>query len=256
MSIGTHVISPWPGLVEIIGHSGAFDYVEFVAEYSPFSFDQMDHWGRTIELFPHLGSMIKIEESLRTWAAPRAIDSGIQNVLFTDVRSAAEVRECVRIVRSEWPSAGGVHGVGMRRNVGYVIENGAPTWVEAMNQVVIAVMIEKRGAMEDIDAILDVEGLDMVQFGGGDYAVSMGYPPGDPRTQEDHLRLIKKALAKGVHPRIELGSMEQAKRFLDMGVRHYCVGWDLTIHYNWCKEQIGIMEKLGLHRSNEEPGGG
>jgi hypothetical protein len=38
-TIGTHVISPWPGIVEIIGDSGAFDYIEYVGEYSPFSLE-------------------------------------------------------------------------------------------------------------------------------------------------------------------------------------------------------------------------
>ena len=35
-SLGTRVMSPWPSVIEIVGHSGMFDYVEFVAEYSPF----------------------------------------------------------------------------------------------------------------------------------------------------------------------------------------------------------------------------
>ena len=109
-SIGTHVISPWPGVVEIIGHSGAFDYVEYVGEYSSWSLPQMDNFGRAIELFPEMSSMMKVEEQTRGFIAQRALDSGIQNVLFTDCRSADEVRECVRLVRAETPEAGGVHG--------------------------------------------------------------------------------------------------------------------------------------------------
>ena len=86
------MLSPWPGNVELIGHSGAFDYVEYVAEYSPLSLDQPDHCGWTVELFPHMSAMAKIEELMRAWVAPRAIDSGIQDVLFADVRSAEDVR--------------------------------------------------------------------------------------------------------------------------------------------------------------------
>ena len=141
----------------------------------------------------------------------------------------------------------------MRRNVGYVLENGAPAWREALDQVVIAVMIEKKGAMEDIDVILDVEGLDMVQFGGGDYSVSMGLPQRDPQIEADYMRLIKTSLKKGVHPRIELGSMSQAQRYLDMGVRHFCVGWDLSTLYRWCKGQGEIWEKLELGSSSGSP---
>jgi len=29
-TLGTHVITPWPGIVGVIGHSGAFDYIEYV----------------------------------------------------------------------------------------------------------------------------------------------------------------------------------------------------------------------------------
>ena len=36
-SIGTHLLSTWPTLVELVGQTGHFDYVEFTAEYSPFT---------------------------------------------------------------------------------------------------------------------------------------------------------------------------------------------------------------------------
>ena len=35
-SVGTRVHSTWPSIVEVIGHTGKFDYVEFVAEYAPY----------------------------------------------------------------------------------------------------------------------------------------------------------------------------------------------------------------------------
>jgi len=245
-TIGTHVISPWPGVVEIIGHSGAFDYVEYVGEYSPFGLEQMDNFGRAIELFPEMSSMMKVEEQTRGFIAQRALGSGIQNVLFTDCRSADEVRQCVRLVRSETPEAGGVHGAAMRRNVGYVLEGGGQSWVDAMNDVVIAFMIEKKGAVENLEEILSVEGVDMVQFGPTDYSISIGVP-GQGRSepvQQAHRRMIEMALAMGVHPRLEIGSFEQAKPYLDMGVRDFCIGWDIRTLFTWCKREGEGMREL------------
>jgi 2-keto-3-deoxy-L-rhamnonate aldolase RhmA len=247
-TIGTHVISPWPGIIEIIGHAGVFDYIEYVGEYSPIGPEELDNLGRALDLFPGMSSMMKVEEQTRGFIAQRAIDSGIQNVLFTDVRSAEDVRECIRLIRSETPESGGVHGAGMRRSVGYVLGGGSPDWVKALDEVVVAVMIEKKGAMEELDAILDVEGLDMLQFGPTDYSVSIGMP-GQGRSDEvqaAHQDMIARALKKGKHPRVELGSLDQAKRYLDMGVRHFCVGWDLTTLFGWCKQQGQLMEELGL----------
>ena len=41
---------------------------------------------------------------------------------------------------------------------------------------VIAVMIEKASAVENLEAVLSVKGLDMVQFGPADYSMSIGLP--------------------------------------------------------------------------------
>jgi 4-hydroxy-2-oxoheptanedioate aldolase len=245
-TLGTHVIAPWPGIAEVIGHSGAFDYIEYVGEYSPFSLEQMDDFGRAIELFPSMSSMMKVEEQTRGFIATRAIDSGIQNVLFTDCRSAEEVRECVSLVRAETPEAGGTHGAAMRRSVGYVMESGSAAWAEAMNDVVIAIMIEKKGAMENLEEILSVEGVDMVQFGPADYSISVGKPGGarDPDVQKAQDEMIELALKKGVAPRVEIASFEQAKPYLDAGVRHFCIGWDVVTIFAWCKRQEKGMKEL------------
>lgn len=245
-TLGYHIITPWPGMVEVIGQSGAFDYIEYVGEYSPFSLDLLDNLGRAIELFPDMSSMMKVEEQTRGFIATRAIDAGIQNVLFTDCRSAAEVRECVRLVRTETPEAGGTHGASMRRNVGYCSEPGSEAWVKAMNEVVIAIMIEKKGAIENLEEILSVEGVDMVQFGPADYSISIG-KPGQRESAEvkkAHRNMIEMAIKKGVAPRVEVASFEQAKPYLDIGVCHFCIGWDIAVIFNWCRNQAEGMKEL------------
>ena len=245
-TLGTRVLTPWAGIVEVIGHSGAFDYIEYVGEYSPFSLELLDNFGRASELFPSMSSMIKVEEQARGFIATRALDAGIQNVLFTDCRSVEDVRECVRLVRPETPEAGGSHGCGMRRNVGYVLEACSEAWVKAMNEAVIAIMIEKKGAIENLEEILSVDGLDMVQFGPGDYSISIGKPGQrrSPETQRVQRDMIELALKKGVAPRVEITSFEQAKPYLEMGVRHFCVGCDLVTIYGWCQQQADGMREL------------
>ena len=154
--------------------------------------------------------------------------------------------ECVRLVRSEWPSAGGIHRVGMRRNVGYHLENGKPAWIEAMNEVVIAAMIEKRDAVDNIDAILDVEGLDMVQFGGGDYSVRAGLPWRYRDVDAAMVHITKSALKKGVWPRAELGSMAQTRRYLDLGVCDFNISQDVGILCRFHIAQEEFCRELGL----------
>ena len=39
----------------------------------------------------------------------------------------------------------------------------------------------------------------------------------------------------GVPPRAEIGSPDQARAYLDMGVRHFSIGTDISILHNWWK---------------------
>jgi 4-hydroxy-2-oxoheptanedioate aldolase len=165
----------------------------------------------------------------------RAIGSGFQSILFADVRTVADAEACIAAVRAETPGTGGRLGVGMRRDVGTVREGGSPAYVEALNDVVIAIMVEKRECVEDLDAILSVKGIDMVQFGSSDYSMSLGLTGqrSHPDVVKAERKTIETALKMGLHPRVELADIKQAAPYIEMGVKHFCIGWDVRILYNW-----------------------
>jgi 2-keto-3-deoxy-L-rhamnonate aldolase RhmA len=233
-TLGTHLLSTWPTLVELVGFAGNYDYVEFTAEYSPFDMHDLDNLGRALEL-KNLSGMIKVEQTQWTHQAMRAIGSGFQSVLFADVRTVEDAHACVAAVRAETPGTGGRLGVGMRRDVGTVMEGGSPAYVDALNEVVIALMVEKRECVEDLDAILSVKGIDMVQFGGSDFSMSIGVTGqrNHPDVKAAERKTIETALKKGLHPRIELANIKDAAPYLEMGVKHFCIGWDVRILHEW-----------------------
>jgi 4-hydroxy-2-oxoheptanedioate aldolase len=238
-TLGTHILSAWPTLVELIGHSKQYDYVEFTAEYAPFTMHDLDNLGRSFELMGMSG-MIKIEQTQYTHQAMRAIGSGFQSVLFADIRSVEDAKAAVDAVRAETTMAQGARGrgrlgVGMRRDVGTVRTGGSPAYVDALNEVVIAIMVEKKSCVDDLDAILDVPGLDMVQFGASDFSMSIGLTgqANHPDVVAAEKKTIETALKKGLHPRVELRDPSQAAKYLDMGVKHFCIGWDVRILADW-----------------------
>lgn len=251
-SLGTHLCSSWPTMTELVGYSGMFDYVEFVAEYAPYDLYALENLGRAVELFDHMTAMMKIEQEPRTYLTIRALGSGIQNLLFADPRTVEDVEACVKAVRSESPQSRGLHGVGMRRDVGVVLECGSPEFVESLDQAVVALMIEKAPAVENLDALLSVEGVDMVQFGPADYAMSIGLPGQfqHPRVLEAEQHVIETSLKKGIAPRAEIARPEQADKYLEMGVKHFCIGTDVSILFEWFKANGGQMrDLLGLPKA-------
>src|SRR4029453_16790930 len=93
---------------------------------------------------------------------------------------------------------------------------------------------------------LGVKGVDMVQFGPADYAMSVGLTGKwtHPDVVRAERRTIETALKRGIHPRVELGDPADAPRYLEMGVRHFCIGWDVTILHRWWAENGKRMRGL------------
>jgi len=248
-TLGTRLLSVWPGMAEIVGHTGIFDYVEYLGEYSPWDLHDLENFGRAVELFD-MSSMIKVDQNNRAFIAQRALGSGIQNILFTDIRTVKDAKECVRIVRAETPQTKGINGAANRRNVGYYLEAGTQEYVKAMDEAVVALMIEKKEVVDNLEEILSVEGIDMVQFGPGDYSLSIGYPGqrNHPKVKEAELKTIKTALGKGIRPRVEIGSInynsEDLQKYIDLGVRDFQLPSDGSIVYQWLKKHGKNIRKL------------
>ena len=242
-SISTHLHSTWPSVVEAIGHTGMYDYVEFVAEYAPFDLYALDNFCRAVELFD-MSAMVKVDQEPRSFLSQRAIGAGFQSVLFADVRTVEDARECIRAVRPETPEAGGYHGVATRR-ASYMGYGGTQDYVDALNDIVIAFMIEKKPTIDALDEILAVDGLDMIQWGGADYAMSIGRPGQRhiPEIKAIERKVIETGIKMNVPPRAEIDSVDAAKYYLDLGVRHFSIGTDIMVLHRWMKENGEALRK-------------
>ena len=99
-------------------------------------------------------------------------------------------------------------------------------------------MIEKASAVEQLDEILAVPGIDMIQWGPADYSMSIGRPgewnhPDVRRVERD---VFERCIKAGVPPRAELNNPKDAARFLEMGVKDFCMGTDLYVIYDWMRD--------------------
>jgi 4-hydroxy-2-oxoheptanedioate aldolase len=243
-TLGTHIHTTWPSVIEAIGHTGVYDYVEFVAEYAPYDLHDLDNMCRAAELHD-LSMMIKVDYEGRAFVAQRAIGSGFHSVLFTDCRTLEDARSFVRAVRPDTPDDGGVHGVATRRMT-YMGYGGGREYVQALRDVVVVVMIEKRDAVDRLEEILSVPGIDMVQWGASDYSMSTGHAGerGHPDVRAAERKVFETCMRLGIPPRAEIGGPDDAKRFLDMGVRHFCMGTDISLLYQVLKRHGESLREL------------
>ncbi len=224
-STATRLWSTWPFYMEALGATENFDYAEFVAEYAPFTQADLENLARAAELHD-MGSMIKVDFLNRGYVAQKAVAAGFQAVLFTDCRNAGQVAESVNMMKPETPAFGGMYGFPNRRFIGTQSHMPQMEHAKRLSEIVLCFMIEKAEAMKNIEAICAVPGVDMVQFGPSDYSMSMGVNFADhmPEAKAAERKMIEVALKHGVQPRCEIPTAEAAQYYMDLGVRHFCLG--------------------------------
>lgn len=245
-TMGTRMWSTLPFFTEAVGATGLYDYVEFVAEYAPFTLYDLDNICMACELHG-MGSMIKLDYQNHEYFAQKAIQSGFQSVMFTDCRNAEEVRNSLNAITPETLEDKGSFGYANRRYIGFQPRITQKAHAQRQRDIVVSLMIEKKAAMENIEEICSVPGIDMVQFGPSDYSLSSGWDAKDhvAETKEAERFMIKTALAQGIRPRCEIQNPEDARYYMDLGVKDFCMGdqmWKLMA--SWSNDGKALRDMI------------
>jgi 4-hydroxy-2-oxoheptanedioate aldolase len=103
----------------------------------------------------------------------------------------------------------------------------------ADDAIVTIAMIETRKALENLEGILEVKGLDAVFVGPSDLGQSLGYGPGPDREEPEVVEAIDgvldAALERGLATGIFTGSPEHASRMVQKGFRFVNVSTDAQL---------------------------
>jgi len=245
-TLGTHILLADPDVAEIIGDLGVFDYAEFAAEYSIIDMNSLYHMARAAQC-GNLPLIIKPDQEGQGFWTQAAIGAGFRGALFTDIRTPEDVVRCHQIFSPDTPSDGGLMGVKLRRPA--LTSYDTEAYLDSLKSFVFAIMIEKQVTVDNLDAVLlaaQENGVDMTQWGPADFGFSRGQPGmmATPDIQPFEEQVISKSLEYGIRPRIEIGGVEQARRYIDLGVKDFCIGWDRFILRGALAELGEGMKKL------------
>ena len=220
----------WLGLpdnsvAEIIASAG-FDWLLIDAEHGPNDLRSILAQLQAVAPYhsqpvvrPPQGDQVLIKQLLET---------GIQSLLIPMVDTPEQARDLVSAMR--YPP----HGV---RGVGSALAR-ASRWGrvgtymdEADAEMCLLIQAETRTAMENLDAILDVEGFDGVFFGAADLAASYGYrgQSNHPHIVELILQGLEKVKARGLAGGVLCTDKSLNAQFMQAGANFVAVGVDALL---------------------------
>ena len=222
--------------IELMAQAG-YHIVWIDLEHSPKPVDEVIHLGRTIT---YLGmvSLVRIPELSRTHVQ-LLLDGGIEVMVLPDVRSASEASEFVQL--GKYPPLGARGFSSTTTRAGFTPgADQEETLLSANAATRLMVMFESDEGYEALDAILDVEGIDMVGVGRNDWAVGLGLygDQADAYLAPKIDTVYSSASRAGKTVTVSVSSPVEASHYFDLGARVFFLGVDVTIKRRALTETI------------------
>jgi len=206
---------------EIMGHVG-FDWLVIDQQHGASDSSQMIALLQAISLSDTV-PFVRVR-----WNDPalimRALDSGAYGIIVPLVNNKEEAERAVWACR--YPPVGGRSSgpfrAGMYAGAGYADE--------ANDNIAVVVMIETAEALENLDEILSVEGVDAAYIGPSDLAYAIEITPTgdnhDPKHVETVHKIFDACQRHGVVAGAHTASVEFTKRWLEHGFQMVMLGAD------------------------------
>lgn len=222
--VGTWVKIPALEPLEILADAG-FDFVVLDQEHAPLTFE-FAYRATVVAQGAGLSVLVRVPDRSGSHLQ-RLLDTGVDGILVPRVTSREETAAAVRQMLF---SPGGDRGLGITSRAGRWGGTSREEYLRRGDEEVMrAVQLEDRAAIEAVDEILDVPGLNGVFLGMGDLGLSSGLAQSDPEFQKLVDRFLTSAQTRGVPAGTAVQTAAQAQQAADRGYRYVMVSNDTSL---------------------------
>jgi len=240
----SYVVGPFtkasdPAFIEIMGYAG-WDFVIIDLEHGPNSVQIVQNLIRAAQI-ANIFPIVRVKENTPP-VIKEVLDigaGGIHVPQIINVDAAKEVMELAKFAPQ------GMRGVDrFSRAADYSAMDKFKYFKEA-NEAVIILGLEGKEAIEKVDDIISLEGIDVIFAGPYDISQSLGITGqfDHPRVAEKVSEIVDKCAPKGIAVGNFVETIESAKKWIDLGVKYISYSVDVGIFYDACQEIVQGIKK-------------
>lgn len=238
-AIGTWLNFPCVNVAEVMANAG-WDWVTIDAEHGPMTIEMMSN------MFTAIGTtnampLCRIPDNDPVWIK-QILDAGAMGVVVPMVCSAEDAE---RAVKSAKYAPAGIRSAGGGR---WRYWAGADYPKHANDEILVVVMIEHIDAVNRVEEILSVPGVDACFIGPNDLAWSMGIGlnQSDPSHAEAIARVLEGAKKVGVPAGIHCRSAEEVPMRVEQGFQFLACTSDQGMLFSIANQSAKfIRERIG-----------
>ena len=229
-----------PSAARIVASSG-LDWVLFDTEHGPPSFETVDGLVRAVGGAGALPLVRVVWNDIN--AIKQALDTGAYGVIVPWVNTKEEAERAVTYCRYQ-PE--GLRGCAPGRAASAWGVSSAEYLKIANDEVLVVVQIETTKAMENIEEVVSVEGVDATFIGPSDLSASMEHR-GEyfhPEVVNAMERVVDACQSSSVAPGIAFGrGVDHLNSLIEMGFRFIGVGSDTGFLATGCRETLAKIRR-------------
>ncbi len=222
VTYGAWVTIGYPDVSDILQEL-PLDWLVFDMEHSPMSAETVSHMIQVLDE-EKVSPLVRVGANDQ-YLIKLALDMGAHGVVVPLVNTPEDAEAAVR--HSKYPPLG-VRGVAPRKAADYGLTSSE--YIRRANEeTILAVQVETKLALDNLDALLQVNGVDLAFVGPSDLTMSLGAL--DDRTNPKVLEAMKKVVRKceehGKIPGTMALTPEEAKRDVSMGFKFISLSSDV-----------------------------
>jgi len=217
-----------------------FDFLWIEMEHSPITLETLRAMVLACRHLPAVPfARVPVNE---LWTAKRVLDMGVHGVIFPFTSTAELARQAA--VACRYPPRG-------RRGCGPSL--AMLSWPEpqryhdsADENVMVVAVIEEKRAVEDIEAIAAVDGIDVLFIGTSDLSFSLGLRgrQDEPEHREAVARILAAAQRHGKIAGRPARNAEQIQQYLEQGFRFFQATTDLNLMADGARQLLAPLGKF------------
>ena len=239
LTIGSWITFSDPAIAEIMAKSG-FDWLAVDMEHSGLSFGQAQEIIRIIDLCGVV-PLVRVMEN-NADLIKRFMDAGVHGIIVPLVNSRNDAERAVNAVK--YPPLG-TRGVGLSRAQNYSLDlESYRKWNQESS--IVIVQVEHIKAVENLESIMNTEGVDGFIIGLYDLSGSLGCPGNfeHPKVQEALDEIHNKARNKNylIGQHIVKPEPEEVKKKVKEGVKFIGFGVDFLFIGEYCRSCVSQIK--------------
>ena len=225
-----------PGIAVLFAQAG-FDFFFIDLEHSCFSLETVSDMIMAARA-ADIPVIVRPASRKSAEYLSRPLDTGAAGLLIPQIRTRQDVENVAKWCRYQ-PL--GERGMGLSRQHTFFEGGDAADTMKRLNEeVLIALQIEHREAIENLSQLLAVPGIDAAFVGPADLSASFGKPgrSDDPEILSAIDKVIKACEANGIIPGIHTDSEDKAKFWVSKGMKMIGFCTDIKLIQRVCKTAV------------------